>query len=268
MNAEPAVARGAVGADVASTAWYHTIELPGGIATPGWFDLRPLRPRVPLPRLDGLRCLDAGSSTGYWAFELERQGAAAVVSLDLDDPAAADWPGAPQDARSGPVGVARAGFEIARRHLGSSVERVDGSIYDLEPGWLGEFDFVFVGSLLLHLRDPVGALRAVHSVCRGELISLDVVSPLMSLLAPGVPAAALTQLDQQQWWLPNRRAHRQLLAAAGFQVLDHSGLLRQRFGAGFPRMRPHEVRSRGHLRLMLVEQRLGVPSQWVLARAR
>ena len=71
--------------------WYHTIDLPGLGPTPGYFDTRGAP--VPLPeRLDGLRCLDVGTYDGYWAFEMERRGAASVTALDLEDPEQLDWP--------------------------------------------------------------------------------------------------------------------------------------------------------------------------------
>jgi hypothetical protein len=49
------------------------------------------------------------------------------------------------------------------------------------PDEVGEFDFVFIGSLLLHLRDPVGALAAIRGVLRGELLSVDTISPWLTL---------------------------------------------------------------------------------------
>ena len=39
--------------------WYHTLELPGGIVTDGYFDLRTVVGKLPLPEsLAGRRCLD------------------------------------------------------------------------------------------------------------------------------------------------------------------------------------------------------------------
>jgi hypothetical protein len=35
---------------------------------------------------------------------------------------------------------------------------------------VGRFDLVYLGSLLVHLRDPVRALECVRSVCDGLLI--------------------------------------------------------------------------------------------------
>jgi hypothetical protein len=45
--------------------WYHTFELPGGVVTDGYFDLRGVAGRLPLPAsLAGKRCLDAAACEG------------------------------------------------------------------------------------------------------------------------------------------------------------------------------------------------------------
>ncbi len=61
--------------------WYHRIELPQGVVTPGW------APRVPeayaIPDdLSGKRVLDIGAWDGYWSFEALRRGAREVVAVD------------------------------------------------------------------------------------------------------------------------------------------------------------------------------------------
>src|ERR1700730_19119207 len=64
--------------------WYHTLELPGGYVTPGYFDLRAVSRKVPIPpSLSGLRCLDLASSDGFWAFEMARRGAEEVVRVGV-----------------------------------------------------------------------------------------------------------------------------------------------------------------------------------------
>ena len=84
--------------------WYHTIDLPDGSSTPGYFDTRAAPPYVVWPdALRGGRCLDVGTFDGFWAFEMERRGAAEVVAIDVDDPTRYDWP---YDRRqSGPVAI-------------------------------------------------------------------------------------------------------------------------------------------------------------------
>src|SRR6059058_5727786 len=79
--------------DVERYPWYHTLELGQGVATTGMFDHRPVLDRYPIPAdLSGKRCLDVATMDGYFAFEMERRGAASVTALDLEDPEELDWP--------------------------------------------------------------------------------------------------------------------------------------------------------------------------------
>jgi len=155
--------------EVTEHSWYHTLDLGQGIVTPGYFDTRPIAPLIPFPEsLQGRRCLDVGTFDGFWAFELERRGAAEVIAIDELDPERWDWPLAARGRQ--PVDLGRrpgAGFEIAKRALGSSVERRPLNVHDLDPDDVGTFDLDYLGSLLLHLRDPIGALERVRSVCDG-----------------------------------------------------------------------------------------------------
>src|SRR3954449_5886866 len=110
-------------AAIASQAlWYHSIELAPGVVTPGWFDLRPVADKLPWPDLTGLRCLDVGTFDGFWAFEMERRGAAEVVAADILDPRQWDWPADATEEAVAAVGERKdqgQGFEIARDALGS-----------------------------------------------------------------------------------------------------------------------------------------------------
>jgi tRNA (mo5U34)-methyltransferase len=228
--------------DVAQLNWYHSIDLGDGLVTPGWFDLRPTRDAVPLPRsLAGRRCLDVGTWDGYWAFEMERRGADSVLAIDIDDPERWDWPASRQRERVAGgrnivdrfKGDARP-FDVAKRALGSSVERVDMSVYDVSSERIGEFDLVFIGSLLLHLRDPVGALMRLHSVCRGEAVIADTIDVIPSLLRRRTPTARLEAVARPWWWLPNVAGLERMVASAGFDVVERSGIYFVRFGASKP----------------------------------
>src|SRR5215207_2387989 len=78
-------------ARVAELDWWHAIEVAPGVVTPGGWDLRPTAERIPWPAsLAGMRCLDIGTMDGFWAFELERRGAAEVIATDIPHSAAAD----------------------------------------------------------------------------------------------------------------------------------------------------------------------------------
>jgi tRNA (mo5U34)-methyltransferase len=205
---------------VAAVEWYHTLELAPGIVTPGWLDHRPVCGRIPLPEsLVEQRCLDVGTFNGFWAFEMERRGAKEVIGIDVLDPHRWDWPPASDPATIEAIGkrmAAGAGFEIAREAMGSRVERIDCSIYDLNERDLGRFDVVYVGSLLVHLRDPVRALERVRSVCRGMLIVVDGIDLPLSLRSPRLPVARLDGLGRPWWWYPNLAGLSRIVEAAGF----------------------------------------------------
>lgn len=217
---EPAEIRAAVDGH---RLWYHTMELAADVVTPGWFDLRPIVERMPWPDVRGKRCLDIGPWDGFLSFELERRGAAEVVATDIPDPRQWDLPfrtralGGEVMARMAGERTGR-GFEIARAALGSGVERVEISVYELSPERVGRFDVVVCGSLLLHLRDPVAALEAIHGVCAGSFLSAEQFEVGLTLAHRRTAIARFAAGSKGQWWLPNRVAHEQLLVAGGFRV--------------------------------------------------
>jgi tRNA (mo5U34)-methyltransferase len=224
--------------DAVST-WYHTLELPGGVLTPGWFDLRGLVDALPWPEVRGLRCLDVGTYDGFYAFELERRGAAEVLATDIADHDRWDWPAAARAAGGAQlaalVGPKGRGFEVAREALGSSVRKLECSVYDLSAEELGQFDVVVCGSLMLHLRDPVRALEAIRSVCRGWFLSIEEVSLWLSRALPHRPVAEMRFSERScQWWVVNVAGHRRMLEIAGFAVDRATGPYSEPFGAGHP----------------------------------
>jgi tRNA (mo5U34)-methyltransferase len=166
--------------------------------------------------LAGLRCLDVGTMDGFWAFERERRGAAEVVAVDLPDP------GRP------------ARFAEAAERLGSRARHLARNVMDLRPDDVGRFDLVLVGYVLQMVRDPVGALAAVRSVCRGHVVALDTVSgPLRLLPAP------LAWLDARRGhaesFVFNRAGLAKAVALAGFEVEAVTHILRDRPGPAVSR---------------------------------
>ena len=202
--------------------WYHTIDVGGGIVTPGWFDTRDLPARLPFPSsLEGMRCLDIGTFDGFWAFEMERRGASEVIAVDVLDPLVWDWPAGSESGVVEALGRRKqggAGFRLLRDALGSRVRQLELSVYDLDPDVIGRFDFVYLGSLLLHLRDPVGALARARSVTRGQLLTVDAIDLPLSVLLPRRPTAYLDGVGRPWWWRPNEAALVRMLEAAGFTL--------------------------------------------------
>ncbi len=203
--------------------WYHTLELAPGVVTPGMFDLRPYVDRYGLPeRLDGMRVLEIGTWDGFWAFEMERRGAAEVVALDLDDERELDWPPR-RRPREFPDQRRGDGFRLAKEVLGSNVERVVCNIYDADPADLGTFDLVFCGMVLLHLRDQLLALERIARLCRGTFISAEEPDPSVDWLPFPAVRYRADRDSAVVFWLPSARAWRSMMWTAGFdQVRRHA----------------------------------------------
>ena len=144
--------------------------------------------------LTGKTVLDLGTASGFFAFECARRGAR-VTAIDIHD------------------------MEFVRRvrdGLGLDVIVEQKDLFDLDPAF-GTFDYVICASLLLHVRDIVGALERVRSVCQHQAIVctgiIDAVDPVCEFL--GVQAAGG---DGPYWtyWMPSMTALMRMLSAAGF----------------------------------------------------
>lgn len=206
---------------VASYPWYHTIELPHGIVTPGAYDHRPLLPHYGIPAdLTGQRVLDVATNDGFWAFEFERRGGT-VTGLDIDTIADLDLP-----ARAAEVAAEREmrkplsnGFALAHRALASKVERVPGTVYDLDPDRMGRFDLVHSGDLLIHLRDPCRALEHIRSVTAGQALLSEVFDPDLGASEPRL-VRYLGGSEMVGWWMPSLDTLVQMVADAGFSSIE------------------------------------------------
>jgi tRNA (mo5U34)-methyltransferase len=188
------------------TEWWHVIDLPDGSTTPGAWDLRPLSEQLPWPDVRGKRCLDIGTADGFWAFELERRGAAEVLATD-------------QDTYFGQK--SRRNFEHARDLRGSHVRYEVSDVHDLE----GEFDVAFMGYVLQMVEDPIRALRSVARVAR-TLLLLDTVSLPLALL-PSPLARLDARHDGREWFVFNPRGMRKVAELAGWTVEAQTGILRE-----------------------------------------
>jgi tRNA (mo5U34)-methyltransferase len=198
--------------------WYHTLELPGGVVTPGHYDHRPLVPHYGIPDdVAGKTVLDVGPWDGFWSFEFERRGAK-VTAVDIGLLSETDLPRAQKLAlaESGLEQRLGGGFELARDALGSSVEKKVANVYTLNPDDFGTYDLVHFSDVLQHLERPTEALRAIRSVTAGRLM-------VVIGFDPGLGDSSVVMYtggwSDATWWIPSARVAGQWIIDAGFTDL-------------------------------------------------
>ena len=159
-----------------------------GCARPGWFDLREIAAEILPPSLAGRRCLDVGTFDGFWAFEMERRGAAEVVAIDILDPRSWDWP-----ANSTAEVVAAlaerkrggAGFELAHEALRLRGRATRAERLRPRPGrWSVSSTSSTSAACCCTCATRCGALAAARSVCAGEAVLVDAIDLPRTLLSP------------------------------------------------------------------------------------
>ncbi len=207
--------------------WYHKIELPGGIVTPGWAPMAPGCYRIP-ESLAGKRVLDVGAWDGYWTFEAAKRGAVQAVAIDDFS----DYLGRlPKEDRK-----AWQTFDTCREILGYSdfqCPRVEMSVYDIREETFGLFDVVFCFGTLYHLRHPLLALDRLAAVCRNEIYVecaiLDDFSPYRGGLGKGYPGGQMVMefypenqygTNDSNWWAPTLSCLMQMVKSAGFSTVE------------------------------------------------
>jgi tRNA (mo5U34)-methyltransferase len=199
-------------AEAEKITWYHTMDL-GSVRTKGSDNTASQLRRIRIPEsLAGMTVLDVGAWDGFYSFEAERRGAKRVLATDHQawrSPEAFGW------------GTGKAGFEFARRALGSKVEDLEIDVYDLSPATVGVFDVVLFVGVLYHLKDPLGALERVASVTK-HLLIVETAIDLMRLRAPALafyPSAELNN-DPTNWFGPNVACVDAMLRACGFRRVE------------------------------------------------
>jgi tRNA (mo5U34)-methyltransferase len=198
-------------AAVEALEWHHTIDLGGGVVTPGRDASQANLARIQMPRsLAAKTVLDIGAWDGFYSFEAERRGAERVVAMDYPV-----W----RNASGHP---SKAGFEFARRALESSVEDVFLDVMELSPERVGGmFDVVLFLGVLYHVRHPLLALEKVFSVS-GDLLILETHVARIGTRRPAMifyPGAEL-DWDETNWWGPNESAVVAMLREVGYRRVE------------------------------------------------
>lgn len=188
--------------------WYHRMPLPFGLVTPGINDCVTTLRHLRLPEdMTGKSVLDLGTRDGFFAFECERRGAH-VTAVDYF----------PKE---------QTGFPVAASALGSQVRFLQSNLFALNPSDLGTFDVVLMLGLLYHLRDPLGAMDLVRSLCHGKLYLETEGSPPADSSVQEAPILRYCRADSlnrdpTNYFVPNSAAVRAILADNEFEVEHES----------------------------------------------
>lgn len=175
---QPAPARS--GLTLADCDFYHTVDIPGHGAVQGQWDLRGREAdylgHTPLA---GKSVLEIGPASGHLSFWMEAQGADVTV-FDLSEDGAWDFVPfrgldleAENARRRQHLRRLQNSWWFLREARAAKAQAIYGTVYDIDPS-LGAFDVVTLNSVLLHLRDPMGAMIKAASVCGRTLVVTEV----------------------------------------------------------------------------------------------
>ena len=187
--------------------WFHSIDLGGGVVTPGdkSVDLLRAEANAIFGSLDlrGKSVLDIGAWNGNFSFEAKRRQAARVLATDHHC-----WT---------PEVKGRETFHMAKAALNLEIDELDIDVPDLTPDRVGQFDVVLFLGVFYHMPDPirglynVAALTKEVAVVESHLDLANVERPAMVLY----PGSELNN-DPTNWWGPNRQCMEALLRLVGF----------------------------------------------------
>ncbi len=207
--------------------WYHRIELPGGVATPGWAPISRDSYRIP-EDLTGKTVLDVGAWDGFWTFEALKRGARRVLAIDDFS----DFLGSLKqtDRRAWET------FDFCRDTLGyggDRCQREEISVYEVTEERIGRFDVVFCFGALYHLRHPLLALDKLSAICDSDIYVesavLDDYSPYRGGLSHGYGGGQMVAEfypDNQyggnntNWWVPTTVCLAHMVRTAGFDTVE------------------------------------------------
>ncbi len=211
--------------------FYHSFDLSNGVKIGGDWSIQTDIAGYQFPDMRGKRVLDLGPASGWFSFYLESLGADVTVlesrgygdfdvyGVDRYTPPdrAPDRVVAGKSIWDGPHSPS---FWAMHQILGSQVKFVNGKFYDAPELFAEPFDVVLACNILQHVRDPIGVLRAAHSVCRGVCVAVHQTwvdhddSPWPCAQYP------FFHVDRVSWAQPNKVLFEHWFKAAGFQSVN------------------------------------------------
>lgn len=190
--------------------WAHSIDLGGGVLTPGmWGPPNPLLVNA-FDRIDfrDKKVLDIGCWDGLWSFEAEKRGAALVYATDdISQRSFSEQPT----------------FTLAHEVLRSRVKYVPNvSVYDVRTLGIEDFDVVVFSGVYYHLKHPLLALATLRQVMAtggAMIVEGPVIDNVRDSFATFFYRDTFAD-DVSNWWVPTRRCLREWIECSYFDILS------------------------------------------------
>jgi len=200
--------------------WYHQVPAADGSRLPGAWDLNGSE-SVYLGGVDlaGRRVFELGPATGHLTWWMEREGADVVAfeaGLDCHNdliPYGREVTEEIRDSAMRFISTVQRSWWWTKVEHGLRAKVAYGTVYDL-PDDLGEFDVSVLGAVLLHLRDPFGAMMQVASRTTDTIVVTDLEPPRPW----GDTEMRFNPVegDHSSWWTITPGAMRRMLRNVGF----------------------------------------------------
>lgn len=201
-----------------SIVWWHPIQIGEhttnglSVEAPNTFE------NLGLPEdLSGLSVLDIGAWDGYYSFACEQRNAARVVASDKFV-----WKG--RVIHNGSQ-VGDSGFDFAKKHRNSNVEKLVASVEELNPKKHGKFDIVLMLGVIYHAKDPIGYLEKAKAMSNG-LVVIETHVDMLDIPYPAARYYVKDELnsDDTNFWGFNPAAVQGMMQDIGFKNITAKGL--------------------------------------------
>jgi tRNA (mo5U34)-methyltransferase len=196
---------------VADSFWWHSINLGGGIVTPGHktrYEISREAEAIFAPlSLRGRSVVDIGAWNGGFTVEAKRRGAARLLAIDHYT-----W--------THPAFRGKQTFDLVMSRLGIEVGTKLIDIEKANPADLGRWQVVLFLGVFYHLFNPISALQLLAEVTE-EVLVVETHLDLEDVARPAMVFYPDRELggDSTNWWAPNRAAMEALLRAVGFEKI-------------------------------------------------
>lgn len=227
--------------------FYHKIELPYGIVTPGWAPLDPSAYRIP-EDLTGKTVLDVGAWDGYWTFEAIKRGAYAVTAVDDFSDTVGAVTNADRSSKWATLELCASsmGF-VKHRHAPLTYKRQVQSHADVlihcihadiqeevDCESLGRAQVAFLFGVLYHLKNPLKALENVRELVLHKNGTIHIETAILDGCRSAYGDKCYTSddcsfefyphdeygMNHSNWWVGTLKAWCGLVEAAGFKNIE------------------------------------------------